>query len=481
MVLHAAQFTGSGSTIGLSQATLFAFSGSQPTAGDTLSITDGSTTRTYGATSGGNVQYTIGGTVPETLTNLAAAITGDGSGLWDAVAVPGFLGNANGGVVIYRATQASGSYNDRLYGTFTVPSVARQWDYGTSADYRQHPGSGSSTDTQVPGVDPGVKSFGFGVRNNIALMDGDTYITAFDARVVRADKVGSTAYWRDIGPVDAVQVVYVCKNGDDNNDGLSPENAKLTVSNANTAASTLTPGPSNQVIIHVLDSGLYTGGSLADYVSLQAPAATVISTLTVGNGTTNKLFAFQPTVFGTINISVGETAWVDVDSVVALSTGISVSGTGYLRVRSMEAQATVSLISVGASGICHAHVDRMEMFANSSVGVNNSGVFKGYVGEVDDNGFLAITCLNNNGTMHIVSNRLAGGVSGGAAINGTGTTHVQIGELSGPILGAGTRLYGGAYRPAAGGNWTNPDPTTIGEAIDRLAAAVASGTSGPIA
>jgi len=482
MVLHASQLTTTGSAIGVSQATMFAFQSVQPTAGDTLSITDGSTTRTYGATSGGDVQYTIGGTVQETLSNLAAAITGDGSGLWEAVTVPGFSGNAFGGVIIYRETQSADSFEDRLYGTFASPTLVRQWDYGTSPDYRQHPGAGSSFDTQVPAADPGVKSFGFGVRNNITLMNGDTYITAFGGRVVRADKAKTSGTWRDIGPVDAVRVVFVSKSGDNDNDGLSPENAKLTISFANTAANGLSPGSGNQVIIHVLDAGEYAGASLSDYVSLQAPDATVTSTLTLGDETTNKIFAFRPAA-GTINISAGERAWLDVDDVlVPVGVAISVSGEGYLRVRNMS-NGSGTNVTVGAAGVCHAHIDRMILTANSGTGINNGGVFKGYVGEIDDGGFLGVFAITNNGTMHLVANRVVGGTGGGggAAITGTGTANIQIGELIGPILGAGTRIYGGAYRPATGGDWTNPDPTTIGEAIDRIAAAVVAGTAGPIA
>jgi len=58
----------------VSQATVM-YLANQPTAGDTISITDGVTTRTYGATSGGDVQFTIGTTVADTMANLASAIT----------------------------------------------------------------------------------------------------------------------------------------------------------------------------------------------------------------------------------------------------------------------------------------------------------------------------------------------------------------------------------------------------------------------
>jgi hypothetical protein len=37
-----------------------------------------------------------------------------------------------------------------------------------------------------------------------------------------------------------------------------------------------------------------------------------------------------------------------------------------------------------------------------------------------------------------------------------------------------------AYTPANGANWTDPDPTTVRSALDRLAAAVAGLLGGPI-
>lgn len=38
-----------------------------------------------------------------------------------------------------------------------------------------------------------------------------------------------------------------------------------------------------------------------------------------------------------------------------------------------------------------------------------------------------------------------------------------------------------SYTPASGALWVDPDPTTYADAIDRLAVAVAAGTTGPIA
>ena len=37
-----------------------------------------------------------------------------------------------------------------------------------------------------------------------------------------------------------------------------------------------------------------------------------------------------------------------------------------------------------------------------------------------------------------------------------------------------------AYTPAVDGDWVDPDPTTVTEALDRIAAYVVAGATGPI-
>ena len=140
----------------------------QPTSGDTLVVTDGSTTRTYGFGAGGDVTVTIGGDVDETLLNLSTAITSDGSGLWDAVlestlqSINDGTGSVSAGLVlvIYRANQSAASYDDRLYGTFTT-GVPTYVNYNGETSYE------SVTTTALPGADPSQKEFGPGVDSPV--------------------------------------------------------------------------------------------------------------------------------------------------------------------------------------------------------------------------------------------------------------------------------------------------------------------------
>lgn len=161
----------------VSQAGVF-FLQEQPTSSDTLSITDGSTTRTYGFGAGGDVTVTIGATVDDTLANLASSITGDGSGLWDAdlevtlQSINDGTGSVTAGyvVVVYRANQSAASFDDRMFGSFTtgVPSYVNYNGLGTYS---------STTVAALPGADPAQKEFGPGQNNP---SQGEAHVTLDD-------------------------------------------------------------------------------------------------------------------------------------------------------------------------------------------------------------------------------------------------------------------------------------------------------------
>lgn len=138
-------------------AAMAAYFTGQPTAGQLFTLTDGTTTRSYGATSGGDVQYTIGATVADTMANLANAITGDGSGAWDAVFTADGLDemNAGGVIVIYENTTAAGDSTSRAYGNAANCQVV-EYASGGSVDVEY----ASSTSAALPGSDPAEGRFG---------------------------------------------------------------------------------------------------------------------------------------------------------------------------------------------------------------------------------------------------------------------------------------------------------------------------------
>jgi hypothetical protein len=164
-----------GAAGGVSQA-IPLYLANQPSNGDTLSVTDGVLTRTYGFGSGGDVVVTIGANVDDTMSNLAATITGDGSSLWDAAKVTD-LNSINGGggsstsghlVVIYRESQSADSFDDRIFGTFTTQPDAQYVNYFGEKDYQ------SSLSAQLPTIDPAQKEFGIG-RAFASLLANETH------------------------------------------------------------------------------------------------------------------------------------------------------------------------------------------------------------------------------------------------------------------------------------------------------------------
>jgi len=198
-ILHDSQRGITSAQGNIRQATLFHLT-TQPAGGDLFSITDGTTTRTYGATSGGDVQYTIGGTASITLDNLVAAINGDGSSLWDSVHIGDFTGfTSNGIVIVYRTSQAATSYADRIYGdsNFVTSTSAMYMRFDQEPDYRKA-GDENFPDEALPTSDPGAKRFGPG-RHQSAMFSGDVVVGVLDGTVKILDRSANPDTWTSIG------------------------------------------------------------------------------------------------------------------------------------------------------------------------------------------------------------------------------------------------------------------------------------------
>lgn len=151
----------------------------QPISGNTVVITDGTTTRTYGAVTGGDVQYSIGATVWDTMQNFATAVATDGSASWSAVATQELDEiNANGVVAIYDDASTAAVQNPlRVYGTWGTQADLQVVEYsdGTTPnlDYSNNTSATAST------TDPGNGRVGI-QRLVSALLDGEIHYTRID-------------------------------------------------------------------------------------------------------------------------------------------------------------------------------------------------------------------------------------------------------------------------------------------------------------
>jgi len=202
-VMHSSQLAIKSSQGVILQATAF-FMTAQPNNGDLFTITDGATTRVYGAVAGGDVQYTLGATVSLTLDNLVAAIVADGGAgqPWTALHVGSINfapATTDGVVIIHRVSQTAASFPDRIFGdaNFVTNTVARYMRFDEAPDYRRI-GDDSFNDEVLPNADPGAKRFGVG-RNQAALFSGDVCISIFDQTVQILDKAVHPDTWSSIG------------------------------------------------------------------------------------------------------------------------------------------------------------------------------------------------------------------------------------------------------------------------------------------
>ena len=138
-----------------------------PSSGDTITITDGTTTRSYGAGTGGDVQYTIGASVADTMANLAAAIQGDGSAVWGAYFSTDLDSIDSDGVVVIIEDDNDGG-DSEIYASWSTQADIQYVDYGGEDQYN------SSTLTAMPSSAPGSTNFGFN-RTQASLSTGEIH------------------------------------------------------------------------------------------------------------------------------------------------------------------------------------------------------------------------------------------------------------------------------------------------------------------
>jgi hypothetical protein len=117
--------------------------------------------------------------------------------------------------------------------------------------------------------------------------------------------LGRTAYTRTL---------FVGKHGSDSADGENPSEPFLTIDAAITAATSLGPAIDNRVVIQVLDAGDYTDEiTQPDYVTIEAPKATLYGNISLGDNTQTRFFRIRATGNGQYPIRKaggGETSYV---------------------------------------------------------------------------------------------------------------------------------------------------------------------------
>lgn len=287
---------------------------------------------------------------------------------------------------------------------------------------------------------------------------------------------GSNGTSTKLSPAVQTNVVYMSAAGNDSSSGLSPNEPKLTLGSAITAASGLSPATSNRVTIHVMDAETYTsGGTLPDFVSLYAPAATFNLTgasITLGDGSSVVVHRAISTVtmFST-NGSTTET-WIKADRIEAPSA-VSVQTANSLTLDVPEivvsTGSAVSCLSGSVRGrVGRIHITGAGFGLAASVGCTGFNVT---VEEITDTGSGTALVVSNTITASVVAASINTNVAYDTSSNGT--LNLIVGELSGSVAGSGTAnvLDAGAALPVEQGG-TGAD--TAGEASVNLGHQVAT-------
>lgn len=142
----------------------------QPVSGDIITLTDGVTTRGYGATTGGDVQYTIGATALDTMENLAAAILGDGT--WGSEVTQNHPDIGTNVLEIWELDNDAGE--SKVSGVWGTQANITYVDFTGELDYTKN------ATVTLPTSAPGNTNFGVR-RTQASLTDGELhYILGYD-------------------------------------------------------------------------------------------------------------------------------------------------------------------------------------------------------------------------------------------------------------------------------------------------------------
>lgn len=282
----------------------------------------------------------------------------------------------------------------------------------------------------------------------------------------------------------SVQEYYVGKHGNDGYTGLSYDQAKLTFGAAITAATAAVPSAVNRFVITCMDAGIYAEAvTLVQYVSLYAPAATLQGQLTVADDTVS--------IFDTIEVSAGygvlkpagQTSISRVEGQVVRATGgatgalnQAVGGVFIYEVRSTYVE---NGNGIGDTGIANGHTHLMleDLYiTGSGAGIvrTGAGTTVGYVAHILEIGAgvgagLGILVAGGEIQLKILNLNANTAYNVGAS----GTLRLDANYISGGVAGTGPAYINTAgFVTAVPANWQVSAPTSLNNAIDRLATAV---------
>ena len=235
---------------------------------------------------------------------------------------------------------------------------------------------------------------------------------------------------------DQIQIIYVGKHGNDADDGLNIESAKLTIAAAIAAAVAQTPSTTNRFAIFVADGGTYTENlTVPEWVQLEARSATISGTLTLQNNSDARVHEIVNTFSNTVVKSdASGLARLDADIVrpgTLFGNGIVNSGVDSVlvcHVRSLVVGSArgVSDSATGDGGV-FLFCDRL-LITSNGIGIYRTGAGRtiGSVGDIFDGG--AGTAISiAGGEADLVVDRIA-------CLNAYAVAAVQKGDIQSAFI-----------------------------------------------
>jgi hypothetical protein len=326
----------------LRQAIAFYLDGAA-TAGDTFRITDGTVTETWtgviGVAAAG--QFSVDTSADAAMTSLAARINADSS-TWGAVVATALNSINNGSgtstagtvLVIYRLTQVTGKV-DRIMTDGTANTTPANWQY---VNFNGQDGYSISASSQLPSVDPAVKTFGPGTLT-ADLVAGEAHVTLNGNSQYVWD--ADSASWTQIsgtGSITAGAGLTKTGNTININSGTGTSNGIQVNADTIGVALGVSGGlklTANEIVVEPLDfagAGLEDDG--ADNLRIAATAAG--NGLTGGGGIALAVNA-DVTTGGNIQAANVAASGVGLDVNAIAGTGLEADGAANLRIAAAAA------------------------------------------------------------------------------------------------------------------------------------------------
>lgn len=245
------------------------------------------------------------------------------------------------------------------------------------------------------GINNSIGSFAFDADQAVGA-GTDNYVLTYDHSTGKISLEASAG----ITLSDATSTVYVSKDGNDSNDGLSVDALKLTIGSAITQASSLITGGADSVKIEVLDGGTYTENfTIPEDVHLHGTAITVIGSITITGNSSCKIHAHYPaSSSSTMLTTTGSSGIAHYYSNISegRGTGGSLTGTNnyvnnstgailFVRTNVTYVAASGVGINSGATFGGHIHFRTYDLYlaGNSATGISLNNASSDVVGYID--------------------------------------------------------------------------------------------------